>query len=138
MLFLDAVDAVGPDRGSPFELYTTVDRLIRDTHAHPNLTLVMTCRQEDFDSDDRLRALLRDPTRVETVEVPPLSENQVRGAITTAGGDSSALSGDQIEILQFPNMLTLYLRIMGGGAADFSTREELLDRYYLWVTEAGS
>jgi ATPase family associated with various cellular activities (AAA) len=134
VLFLDAVDAVGSDRGAPFELYTVIDRIIKDTRAHPNLTLVMTCRQEDFDADDRLRALLRERAQVQTVELPPLTARQVRGAVELAGGTPSDLSAEQLEILRLPSMLKLFVGSLDAGPADFSTKQELLDRYYAWTT----
>ena len=94
----------------------------------------MSCRQEDFNSDDRLRGLLRDPTTTERVEVPRLATDQVRGAIVSAGDDPARLSDQQAELLALPQMLKLYLASLGAGPPAFSTKEELVERYLDWVT----
>ena len=134
VLVLDAVDEVSKSRARSIELYAVVDRLIKEALAYPNITLVMSCRQEDFDSDDRLRALLRDPTATERVEVPRLATDQVRGAIASAGDDPARLSDQQAELLRLPQMLKLYLDSLGAGPPEFSTKEELVERYVDWVT----
>ena len=129
VLVLDAVDSVGKNRGRSIQLYGVVDRLIREALAHPNITLLMSCRREDFDSDERLQGLVRDPTRTETMEVPRLRIDQVRGAIVTAGGDPSELNDQQVELLRLAEMLKIFILSMDAGRANFSTKEELFQRY---------
>ena len=71
-------------------------RPIKEAVAHPNITLLMSCRREDYDTDERLRDLVREETGRETVEVPRLQVEQVRGAIVTAGGDPTELNDQQL------------------------------------------
>lgn len=129
VLVLDAVDSVGKNRGRSIQLYGVVDRLIKETLAHPNITLLMSCRREDFENDERLRGLVRDPIRTEIVEVPRLPVEQVRGAIVTAGGDTTELNDQQVELMRLPEMLKIFILSIGAGHPTFSTKEELFQRY---------
>jgi hypothetical protein len=129
VLVLDALDSVGKNRGRSIQLYSVVDRLIKEAVAHPNITLLMSCRREDYDTDERLRDLVRDINRTETVEVPRLQVEQVRGAIVTAGGDPTELNDQQLELLRLPEMLKIFILSMSAGRAGFSTKEELFQRY---------
>ncbi len=133
VLVLDAVDAVGTNRGRPIELYGVVDRLIKEALAYPNVTLVMSCRQEELDSDDRLRSLVHEHSRTETVEVPRLDADQVRTAVVDARGDPDVLTEDQVSLLRLPEMLRLYVRTMEAGPPTFTNKQELIDRYLAWI-----
>lgn len=63
LLVIDALDSVGANREKPVELFLILDRVIRHAHAHPHLTVMISCRSEDLEVDERLRTLVhRDPS----------------------------------------------------------------------------
>jgi hypothetical protein len=129
LLVIDALDSVSLNRDKSAELFPVLDRVIKEARAHPELTLFISCRSEDLDADERLRALAHGDASFEVIDVPPLAVDQVRGSLVQAGIDLSELDDEQIEIVRVPAELKLLIDSREAGPFDFRTAEELRRRY---------
>lgn len=129
LLVIDALDSVGANRDKPVELFPILDRVIRHAHAHPHLTIVISCRSEDLEADERLRALFHRDASADVVEVPPLADNEVTGVLARAGMDPDELDRSQFELVRMPVLLRLLIDSRDAGPCTFQTEEQLRERY---------
>jgi hypothetical protein len=128
LFVIDALDVLALDRDKPVELFQVVDDVIQEAHRQSSITVVIGCRSEDLESDVRLRALKNRSPIARQVDVPPLDENQVSGALVTAGIDPEALSRDQLELVRVPICLA-YLTLTPELPYDFATEQDLQERW---------
>lgn len=129
LLFIDALDSVSLNRDNSAELFPVVDRVIKEARAHPEITVVISCRSEDLDADERLRALVHGDASLEHIEVPPLTVAQTRGSLVQAGFELTDLTVEQIDLVRLPMLLRLLIESRDAGPFDFRTAEELRNRY---------
>jgi hypothetical protein len=130
ILVVDQLDALSQASGRSPHLWDVFDRLREETLLTANMKLVLACRTFDLESDHRLRALTRDKAQFHHVDLGPLSEDTVDGALSTAGIAPDRLSGRQKEILQTPLHLMLYLEAADQANPEFTGIGQLFDRYW--------
>ncbi|NQT36977.1 MAG: hypothetical protein HQ581_05785 [Planctomycetes bacterium] len=130
VMVVDQLDAVSEASGRNPHRWELFDALCREIDPHPNLRLLVACRDFDLDNDHRLRRLTRKEDETERISVQLLSLAQVEGSLTVAGHDLSRFSDKQRELLRIP--LHLWLFLSGGNheAAAFTTVSDLLDRFW--------
>lgn len=128
VLVLDAVDTVGRNRTGDPRLYRIVHDLIREAQAHPRIGLVMSCRSEDLDTDDRLRGLASE-TDSHRVDLGLLSDTDVASIRDRAGALDAELSPEQLTVLRLPFNLDTFIRTYAVGSHDWASSEDLLNRY---------
>lgn len=134
LLIVDAMDSLSLNRGKPPELFTVVDRVIQEARAHLNITLVISCRSEDLDADERLRDIVHGEASLEVLEIPLLDEGQVAGSLIQAGFDLEDMNDEQLELVRLPELLKLLINSRDAGPLTFKTAEELRDRYIEFKT----
>ena len=131
VLVIDQLDAVSLASGRNPQFFEVIRELIDEALAHSNLAVLVGCRQFDIDNDSRLRALASDSETTKTVNVGPLSEADVREALSQLGLDASNLTPGQLKLLAVP----LHLRLLAETARsdkplDFETVTDLYDRFW--------
>lgn len=129
LLVIDALDSVSLNRQNSPHLFPLVDGVIKEARAHHDLTLVISCRTEELDADERLRGLIHGDASLETIDVPPLTLNQVKGALVQADFELSDLRRDQLELVRVPELLKCLLESREAGVYDFATPSDLRNRY---------
>jgi hypothetical protein len=134
LLVIDALDVLALDRDKPVELFHVVDDVIQEAHRQSNITVVIGCRSEDLESDVRLKTLKSRPPIARQVDVSSLDENQVSGALVTAGIDPDALTPGQLELVRVPIRLA-YVTRAPAPPYDFATEQDLQER---WLGLQGS
>jgi hypothetical protein len=129
LLVIDALDSVSLNRDNAAELFPVMDRVIKEARAHYEITVVISCRSEDLDADERLRALVHGDASLEHIQVPLLTVAQVKGTLVQAGLELTDLTKEQIELVRLPMLLRLLIESSDAGPCDFRTAEELRNRY---------
>ena len=131
LLVIDQLDAVSRTSGRMPLTFDAVADLLREATAFPNIRILIACRRFDIDNDDRLRRLVQDGERVHTVDIGPLSAEQVAAAVTGMGVDAGTLTDEQRELLRSPLHLVLLSAISDeDGALAFGSSEDLLDAFW--------
>jgi hypothetical protein len=132
------MDWVGINRTQRPELFTVLDAIIKEARAYPNVTLLISCRSEDLANDDRLKSLAEGLDPAERVEVPPLTVEQVHGALAQAGVPINDLIPEQLELLRTPMLLKYLIDSKDAGPFVFVTAQQIMDRYANWKTGIGT
>lgn len=130
VLVVDQLDALSQASGRSPHLWDLFDRLREEALSTPNMKLVLACRTFDLESDHRLRALTRDKGQFRRVDLGPLSEETVAGALSAAGIAPDRLSVREKEILRTPLHLLLYLEATDQANPGFAGIGQLFDRYW--------
>ena len=133
VLMIDSMDSVGVNRDKPVELFRAVSEVLREAAAYPNMSVLVSCRTEDLDTDTRLRGLVKGPDPAEQFDVGLLSKEQAAGAIVAAGYDLLKFGESQITILRKPGNLRLLTKVPTAEFFDFGTEQELIDGYLDWA-----
>lgn len=132
-LVVDQLDCVSTTSGRHPDFFDTLSALIREVRVLRNeaeLHLILACRLFDFDHDARLRGLL--PANESPFQVGELTDSEVRGAISDAGGDAANLSLQQLKLLHLPQNLALYFEsdLIHLARPIFISQKELFDEYW--------
>lgn len=129
LLVIDALDSASLNRDKTAEVFPVIDQVIKEARANPDLTLLVSCRSEDLDADERLRALVHTDASLEIIDVPPLNGGQVRASLVQAGIDVDDLDNVQLELVGNPALLKQLIDSQAAGPLNFRTAEELRARY---------
>lgn len=147
-LVVDQLDCVSITSGRHPDFFDTIAALIgevRGLRVDAEIHLILACRQFDFEHDARLRALLsKDESPCTLGE---LSEAEVRAVLTAEDGDAARLTTRQLQLLQLPQNLALFVEsgLVRADRASFVSQKELFDAYWHakrtrliadWPTEA--
>jgi hypothetical protein len=135
LLKIDALDSVSFNHDNSARLFPVVDRVLKEARAHPELTVVISCRSEDLAADERLRDLVHGDASLEVIDVPPLGLNQTKGSLVQAGPacrdqPRAARTRPPACVAQDAH------RSRDAGPCGFSTPEELRDRYLDFQTRS--
>ncbi len=133
VLVIDQLDAVSTMSGRASDALDIVEQLFleaRGLRARTPIHVVVVCRAFDWKNDARLRQLI--PNDEAQVNVKEFSLDQTKAILVSAGFDPALFAQRQLELLQLPQNLSLFLE----GGADpsrpptFRTATELFDRYW--------
>lgn len=133
VLVVDQVDAVSTASGRSASFLDAVQEILQEARGiriRVPLHVVIVSRLFDWKHDYRLRRLVPDESAIVTVS--PFSLDATRAVLTAQGFDPNAFRRKQLELLQLPQNLSLFL----DGDFDrrrtpgFSTATELFDHYW--------
>jgi hypothetical protein len=128
VLVVDQLDSISLVSGRKTNTWIAFDELRREVLACPGMKLVVACRSFDLNQDYRLRPLGAETSGFQKVTVTRLSNDELRAALNQAKLDHFIPTPQQIEILNLPFHLTLFLQ--GEPEKPFSRVGELYDRYW--------
>jgi hypothetical protein len=132
LLVVDQLDAVSLASGRPATAsFDAVAEVLRQAEAFPSMRVLLAARRFDVDNDHRLRGLIADRPEHVLLEVGPLNNDQVDGAIRAMGLDPQALSSTQRELLRVPlNLSLLHALADERRALNFNTTRDLMDAFW--------
>jgi hypothetical protein len=133
VLLIDQLDFVSSTSGRHPDFFDVVAALIeeaRGLRATSLIHLVIACRKFDFEHDHRLRSLLRKEDK--PIELALLTADEVKVAVSSAGGNVSFLSPRQIELLRLPQNLSLFIDadLAQQPKPAFISQKDLFDEYW--------
>ena len=133
VLIVDQLDAVSTMSGRSSEAFDLVERLLheaRGTRSRATIHTVVVCRMFDWKNDSRLRRLM--PDSHAQVDVAEFSVDEVKTIIADAGFDPASFRERQLELLQLPQNLSLFIEADSDTSFTpaFSTATELFGRYW--------
>ena len=136
VLIVDQLDAVSTMSGRSPAAFDLVERLIeeaRGTRTRTTIHTLVVCRSFDWKHDSGLRRLL--PKDHDQVEVTEFRSDEVKTILTRAGFDPALFQDRQLELLQLPQNLSLFLEagFDPSLAPAFRTATRLLEEY--WETK---
>ena len=119
--------------GRSSEAFDLVERLLheaRGTRSRATIHTVVVCRTFDWKNDSRLRQLM--PDSHAQVDVAEFSVDEVKTIIADAGFDPALFRERQLELLQLPQNLSLFIEAGSDTSLTpaFSTATELFGRYW--------
>jgi hypothetical protein len=131
LLVIDQLDAVSFASGRMPASFDGVAEMVSQASAFPRMRVLLASRQFDVDNDRRIHGLVSDKPGRARVDVNPLTEEQVEGAIVAMGMDPNPLTGAQRELLRVPLNLVLLRAILDHGQAPaFQTTKDLLESFW--------
>src|SRR5438552_2624079 len=129
VLVLDQLDALSLASGKNQNLWEVFDDLLCEIRGCKNLKVWLACRAFELDHDHRLRGLV-EGERAHRIQIAPLDIDRVMSEIRKADVDPNTLGSAQLQMLQTPMHLSLYLESEPAGKPPFQTVQELYDRYW--------
>lgn len=130
LLVVDQLDVVSRASGRMPATFAAVAGLLREASAYPNMRVLAACRQFDLDNDHRLRGLVT-PHGEDAFRIPPLSDEEVEGAVVSLGIEPESLTPEQWELLRSPLHLVLLRAVpRTGERLSFATSKDLLDAFW--------
>jgi len=130
VLLVDQLDAVSIYSGRMPDSYDAVAELLEQTRSLPNIKVVLVVRTVDLEADPRMRSLLSDELRVDTLVVGDLEIADVRAALEKSGVDTAALTDTTLQLLRVPLHLSVFTRLSPGSQhATYRTLSDLYERF---------
>lgn len=136
VLLIDQLDAVSTYSGRMPDSYDAVAELLDQTASMPNIKVLLVVRTVDLTADPRMRSLLSDETRVETLTVGDLESADVRTALEKSGVDTAALAETTLQLLRVPLHLSVFSRLSSDSQR--TTYRTLSDLYEQFTAEVRS
>lgn len=131
LLVIDQLDAASLVAGRQTEIFEAVAEMLEQTHAYPEMRVLLACRTPDLEHDHRLRRLVGDDGVATPLAVGPLPTEDVRGVIAAFGLDPKRLDSKQFRLLAVPAHLALLAEVAPtGDAFTFASSKDLYDRYW--------
>ena len=132
-LIVDQLDAVSSVSGRVSGAFDLVERLLheaRGTRLRATIHTIVVCRAFDWKNDSRLRKLI--PDTQAQVDVTEFPVDEVRNILAHANYDPELFQERQLELLQLPQNLSLFVEagFDPATAPTFRTATELFDRYW--------
>ena len=133
VLVIDQLDAVSTVSGRNSGVFDLVERLLheaRGTRPRVVIHIVVVCREFDWKNDSRLRQLM--PDSHAQIDVTEFTADEVKMILNGAGFNPTLFRERQLELLQLPQNLSLFLEIGFdvSRTLSFNTATELFDRYW--------
>ena len=134
VLIVDQLDAASTMSGRSSGAFELVDQLIREVkgvRARSVIHTVVVCRAFDWHHDHRLRRLVPPGSQAQ-IDVADLSLDEVKAVLTAAGFDPALFRARQLELLQLPQNLSLFIEADFDVSSEpaFVTEKTLFDRYW--------
>lgn len=129
LLVIDQLDAISIVSGRRGDLLEFVRQSIDAAALHPEMRVLVVCREFDLINDHRFRSLKERCKDVNTIKIGALSEDQVRQCVR-AVSVSASLTPPQVGLLSLPLHLALYVEVLSQGPfATFTTSNDLFAEY---------
>lgn len=131
VLIIDQLDNVSLVPSIRPEFFDCILDLIQNASLYPNMSIILSCRDFDLNSDPRLKKLLN-TFNIEELKIKKLTTEQVLEYIQFLKLDPNSFNNDQIEILSIPLHLKLLSEICNESDPhkfDFKSSFDLYDLY---------
>jgi hypothetical protein len=129
-LFIDQLDAVASYSGRMQDNYESVDEVLSEATANPNLRIVLVVRSVDLRKDPRLDRLRGDTARVAELHVGRFTPVQVSDALERSGIDPSSVDVATMKLLEVPLHYAVFNQLnVANKAGSFSTLQDLYARF---------
>lgn len=130
LLLVDQLDAVSLASGRMQDSFDAIADLLREAARFPNIHVLTCCRRFDVEHDARLKALARSQD-VTTIEIGPLSDEQVDGAVTNLGIEAGSLQERERKLLRTPVHLVMFAEVASElGTSALRSLTHLFDVYW--------
>lgn len=125
VVLIDQLDALADLMDQHSSRLSALLELAQSTSHVPNVSVLMSCREFEYQSDLRLTALHAEEVRL---DLPPWE--MVGSLLRNAGVAVEQLTDEQREVLRTPQHLAVFVRYFAGQASPpvFATYQALLDR----------
>jgi hypothetical protein len=138
-LVIDQLDAVSTTSGRNADFLEAVDCLLEEARGlsvRSPIHVVLVCRKFDWENDHRLRKLITKEDSL--IELADLTVPEITAALAAAGFDAARLSSRQMELLQLPQNLALFIETVNAweNLAAFGSTKDLFTRYWNTKREA--
>lgn len=133
LLVIDQLDAVSLTSGRHPEFFDCIYEIIKQALAHPQMRLILSCREFDFNNDHRLRGLGARRDVSEPIAVQPLSNEIVHAVVERLGMDFARLNERQRRLLTLPLHLSLLVELANEPVVHnlhFATAKDLFDQFW--------
>ena len=137
VLIVDQLDAVSTMSGRTSGALDLVEQLFLEARgSRPRAVLhnIVVCREFDWENDARLRRLMPSDADAQNakVVVTDFPVDDVKNILTAEGFEPGAFGDRQLQILQLPQNLSLFLEagFAPSSAPAFGTATEIFDRYW--------
>lgn len=131
LLVLDQFDAISTMSGRYQKRSAIVEDLLTEAARHPNLRVLIACRQFDLDNDRDLRVVAT-ASNTTVVTAAPLEESEVRRILTEVGV-TTGLSAALVSLLTVPLHLAIYVELFRAGdmrAFEVRSLTDLYEQYW--------
>lgn len=130
VLLVDQLDAVSTYSGRMPDNYDAVMELLEQTASLPNIKIVLVVRTVDLTADPRMRSLLSNRARVDSLAVGDLALDDVRTTLKQAGIDTAALAASTLQLLCVPLHLAVFSRLSSSSReAPYRTLQDLYEQF---------
>ena len=129
-LVVDQLDAISLASGRRTELWSLFDQLRREVDRIPNMVLLVGCREFDLEHDHRMHALKAQNAGFLTVELGPLTTEQVDAALEDARTSPASVHGSLKRVLSVPLNLFMFLMLAANERVDIDSQDKLFDAYW--------
>lgn len=126
---VDQLDALSFASGRNQNLWAVFDDLLFEVEKYPNLRVWLSCREFDLEHDHRLRRLV-EQDNAHRIPLALLDVDLVKQEVAKSGVDPATLGAGQLQLLQTPMHLSLYLEGKPAGRPPFYSVQDLYDRYW--------
>jgi hypothetical protein len=130
VLVVDQLDALSIVSGRGTELWEVFEEMIEELRRHPNLRLLLACREFDLKNDPRLSRLVQDHGLAQRIDLGLLPIETVKSVVGESGGDPGKMPIRQLELLRLPFHLHLFLQGEPKNPTPFRGRQELFARFW--------
>ncbi len=111
VVILDQLDALSEGSMQQPELESCIDEIIKSVRAHPNMRLLVACKQFDLENDDQLLNLISRNKLTDKIVADSLSQETIV-RVMKDNGIHITLSDEQLELFSLP----LHLKLLVEGA----------------------
>ncbi|MFJ2620155.1 AAA family ATPase [Glutamicibacter sp. NPDC087344] len=130
VLFIDQLDAVATYSGRMQDNYDSIDEVLSEATANPNLRIVLVIRTVDLLKDPRLGRLRSDKHRVAELKIGPFTPAQVADALGRSGVAPNTVDADTMKLLEVPLHYAVFSQLdMVNKSTSFSTLPDLYERF---------
>jgi hypothetical protein len=130
LLVVDQLDAISEYSGRMPDSYDAVLEMLEQAKSVDDLKIVLVVRTIDLKSDPRMRSLLQDGERVQSLEIGLLAPGDVSGALRDAGVDVETVSLETLELLRLPLHLKIFMQLDARShLLSYATRIDLYEQY---------
>jgi len=131
LLVIDQLDTVSNTSGRNPQVFEVVTELLRQARAYPDIWVLLACRSFDLQHDDRFQKLVKgDRAPAQSLEVSPLSKEQVRGSLTRLNLLLETLNPRQLELFGVPLHLKLLEQVREADRSGVQTVTDLYERFW--------
>jgi hypothetical protein len=128
VLLIDQLDSLSFASGRNQHLWDAFEELLCETESFHNMRVLLACRAFDLENDVRLRRIIADQKLSVRIDLKLLDVALVKETLSKATGKPCELSENQLQLLQIPVNLNLYLQVDTNPS--FRNVQDLLARFW--------